>query len=309
MALLVDVTPFAPQSWIDGVLASMPEIEIRTLDDPGDPAEIEFALVGRVARGTLARFPNLRLIGTIMAGVDWLLGDPDLPPGVPVVRCGNPAGDAMITENVMLHVLRHHRQLPAYAAAQARAEWIRLAQPMAAERGVGFMGLGVIARPAAERVRDLGFRVAAWTRRPSAIAGIESFHGAAGLAPFLARSEIVVNLLPLTTETREILNADAFAAMPEGAAVINLGRGEHVADADLMAALDSGHLAAATLDVYRTEPLPAEDPLWRHAMIILMPHCSRQIKPSEIAPQIADCIRRLRAGEKLPQTVDREAGY
>ncbi len=309
MAILVHVAPFPPELWINALEKLLPEETFVTREKVTDPADITCAIITYVPPGMLAEFPNLRMIGTVTAGVDRLLADPDLPRDVPVVRGGDPAGDAQITENIILHVLRHHRQLPAYAAAQARAEWVRLDQKLAGERRVGFLGLGIVARPGAERLRDMGFQVAAWTRTPKDAPGIESFHGADGFAPFLARSEIVVNLLPVTPATTDILNAEAFAALPEGAAVINLGRGEHVVDADLMAALDSGHLSAATLDVYRTEPLPGDDPLWRHPGITLMPHCSRKILPDGIVPQLADGIRKTAAGGIPANTVYRDAGY
>lgn len=309
MAVLVHTGPLPPKPWIEALGAAMPDEEIRTLDDIGDATEIECALIAGLPPGTLARLVNLRLIGTITAGVDRLLADPDLPADLPVVRCGAPGGDAQIVEYAVLHVLRHHRQLPAYAEAQSRAMWIRLDQTPTAERRVGFMGLGLIARPAAAAVRELGFDVAAWTRRPKEVPGIASYHGADGLAPFLARSEIVVSLLPLTPATADIFDASTLSMLPAGAALINLGRGEHVVEADLMAALDSGRLAAATLDVYRTEPMAADDPLWRHPKITAMPHAARKIAAAEIVPQFADAVRRRRAGEQLVQTVDREAGY
>jgi glyoxylate/hydroxypyruvate reductase A len=138
---------------------------------------------------------------------------------------------------------------------------------------------------------------------------IASFHGAAGLEPFLARSDILVNILPLTADTENILNADLFAKLPKGARVINIGRGQHVADDDLMAALDSGHLAGATLDVFRKEPLPPEHPLWAHPRIIITPHTARKSRPENVAPQVAEAVRRLQAGEPLTQLVDRDAGY
>ncbi len=309
MAILVHIAPFPSAPWIEALRKLLPEESFVTLDEVTDPADISCAIVAHPPHGILVGYPNLRMIGSVTAGVDTLLADPDLPAGVPIVRGGDPAGDAQITENVILHVLRHHRQVPAYAAAQARAEWVRLDQPLTRDRRVGFLGLGVIARPGAERLRDMGFRVAAWTRTPKEVAGIENFHGAGGFAPFLARSEIIVNLLPLTTATADILDARAFAALPEGAAVINLGRGQYVVEGDLMAALDSGHLAAATLDVYRAEPLPADDPMWRHPGITLMPHCSRKVLPGGIVPQLADGIHKTAAGEMPANTVDRDAGY
>ena len=309
MAILVHVAPFPSEPWINALANLMPDESFVALDAVTDPADISCAIVAHPPRGALVGYPNLRMIGSVTAGVDTLLSDPDLPADVPIVRGGDPAGDAQITENIILHVLRHHRQVPAYAAAQARAEWVRLDQPLTRDRRVGFLGLGVIARPGAERLRDMGFQVAAWTRTPKDAPGIGNFHGADGFAPFLARSEIIVNLLPLTPETNNILDARAFAALPGGAAVINLGRGQHVVEPDLMAALDSGHLSAATLDVYRAEPLASDDPMWRHPGITLMPHCSRKVLPAGIVPGLADGIRKTAAGEIPANTVDRQAGY
>lgn len=309
MAILVHIAPFPSAPWIDALEKQVPEETFVTLEEVTNPADISCAIVAHPPHGIFANYRDLRMIGTVTAGVDRLLADPDLPPGVPIVRGGDPAGDAQITENIILHVLRHHRQLPAYAAAQARADWVWLDQKLTAERRVGFLGLGMIAHPGAEHLCDMGFQVAAWTRTPRDIDRIENFHGRGGFAPFLARSEIIVNLLPVTPQTTDILDAEAFATLPQGAAVINLGRGEHVVDADLMAALDSGHLSAATLDVYRTEPLPAVDPLWRHPGITLMPHCSRKILPAGIVPQLADGIRKTLAGEMPVNSVDRTAGY
>ena len=167
----------------------------------------------------------------------------------------------------------------------------------------------IVGLACATLVRDVGFRVAAWTRNPKTVPGIENFYGADGLEAFLARCDIVVNLLPLTQATENILSARTFAMLPKGAAVINIGRGQHVVDEDLIAALDSGHLGAATLDVYRTEPLPAAHPFWGHPGIPMMPHTARKSRPDHVAPQVAENVRRLRAGEPLLQLVDRDAGY
>jgi glyoxylate/hydroxypyruvate reductase A len=237
-----------------------------------------------------------------------LIGDPDLP-DVPIVRAADPDGDVMINEFALLHVLRHHRDLPTFALAQQNCEWLRIVPKHAHERPVGVMGLGAIGLSVAQTLSRHGFDVAGWVRSPRQLNGITIFHGSEQLPAFLKRSEIVVNLLPLTDETKEILSASAFAHMPEGAAVINLGRGPHVAEADLMAALDSGHLAAATLDVFPTEPLPKDSPLWRHPKITVTPHVSRRIYPSNLAPRVCDAIRRLGAKQPLMHEVDRKRGY
>jgi glyoxylate/hydroxypyruvate reductase A len=237
-----------------------------------------------------------------------LIGDPDLP-DVPIVRAADAGGDVMIDEFALLHVLRHHRELPELALAQQRSEWLRLKPKHAHERPVGVMGLGAIGLSVAQLLVRHGFDVAGWVRSPRQVDGITIFHGSGQLPAFLKRSEIVVNLLPLTEETNGILNASAFAQMPKDAAVINLGRGPHVVEADLMAALDSGQLAAATLDVFPTEPLPKESPLWRHPKITVTPHVSRRIFPSNLAPRVCDAIRRLHAKQPLVHEVDRTRGY
>ena len=199
--------------------------------------------------------------------------------------------------------------MPEYLLAQQKEEWVSLPQPRTEERRIGLLGLGSLALPVAVMLRDLGFQVASWSRTQKRVEGVESFHGAGRFADFLARTDILLNLLPLTAETRGILDAAAFAAMPKGAAIINLGRGPHVVAADLLAALDSGQLSAATLDVFDIEPLPAGSPLWKHPRITVMPHVARRQRPVDVAPQIAENIRRIRAGEPLLQVIDPQAGY
>ena len=171
------------------------------------------------------------------------------------------------------------------------------------------MGFSALGLPVARRLRDAGFNVAGWARTPLTEPGMECFYGPDQLAAFLARTDILVNTLAVTPETTNIINAANLARLPKGATIINLARGEHVVDQDLIAALDSGKLSAATLDVYRTEPLPAGDPLWTHPLITIMPHTSRRIRPANIVPQFAEAMRCLRAGEALPRLVDRAAGY
>jgi len=309
MSILLVSTVGPVEPWLAGLKAAFPADDVRSAADPGDPMAVEIALVAQPNAVLLARLAKLRLIVALRAGVDDLLAAPGLPPQVPITRAQEPGGDKMIDEYVLLHVLRHHRLLPEFAAAQARSEWINPGVKFAEERRVGFMGLGVVALSAARRVRDLGFQTAAWTRTPKSEPGIESFSGPDALAPFLARSEILVNLLAVTPETINIVNARTLAMLPKGAAFINIGRGEHVDDGALIAVLDSGQLAHATLDVFRTEPLPREHPFWRHPGITLMPHTARRPRAQRILPQVIENIRRFRAGQPLLQPVDRKRGY
>ncbi len=309
MAVLLASTvgPHAP--WEKALREAMPEEDLRTDPDAGSLDDIDVALLAHKRPGLFPRLKNLKLIVGLQAGVDSLLDDPALPAGIPIVRACQPGGDRLIAEYMLMQVLMHHRHIGTYIDDQRSAAWNKRDVFLASEGRVGFMGVGMIGRACAEIVRDVGFSVASWTRTPNDIPGVENFNGPDGLAPFLARTDILVNVLPLTPETENILNADLFAGLPEGARIINIGRGQHVKDDDLMAALDSGHLAAATLDVFRHEPLPADHPFWKHPKIVITPHTARKSRPANAAPQVAEAIRCLRAGKPLPQLVNRDAGY
>jgi glyoxylate/hydroxypyruvate reductase A len=308
MTLLLIPTFGGAEVWQRAFAAAMPELKLRVWPEVGNVAEIEVVALGVPPAGALKKLSNLRLIVSLTAGTDGLLRDPDLPE-VPIVRSGDPAGDTMMNETTLLHVLFHHRHMTDYLRAQERGEWIKRPITPASERKVGVMGLGMIGLAAAKMLASFGFQVAGWVRQPRPGDGIEIFSGADRLAAFLARSEILVNLLPLTPQTRGIVRAETLAMLPAGAAVINLGRGDHVVEADLMAALDSGHLAAATLDVYPIEPLPGDSPLWRHPKITVMPHVARRLMPEDVAPRICDIVRQFRAGVPLTGLVDRKQGY
>ncbi len=309
--MILVLTPLfaSAEEWLRHFKAAMPELEVRIWPDYGDPAAVDAVAVGHPPHGALKPFTRLRLIASLFAGQEALLSDPTLPRDVPIMRTGSPEGDPMMSDTVLLHVLRHHRYLPAYHLAQQRREWIARPRLRAAERKVGMMGLGPIGLAAAKTLRDRGFEVAGWARRPRQIDGVAVYHGREQLPAFLARSEILVNLLPLTADTADILCRDTFARLPRGAAVINLARGGHLVEGDLIAALDAGHLDSATLDVFRQEPLPKESPLWAHPRITVMPHVARKIDAAEIAPRICDNLRRLERGEPPVNLVDRAAGY
>lgn len=309
MALLV--APLRRQStgWHERFAAEMPGLDVRIWPETGNRDEIEVVACSRLPAGELGKFPKLKLIVALTAGTEHLLGDPALPPAIPIVRVGDPNGDAMMDEAALLHVLRHHRNLPECLLAQQRSEWLTLPVLRPSERRVGVTGLGPIGVSAARILANFGFKVAGWVRRPRSLDGIEVFAGREQLGAFLARSEIVVNLLPLTPETEGIFCKETLAQMPKGASLINLGRGGHVVDADLIASLDASHLAAATLDVFTTEPLPKESALWGHPRITITPHCARRIDPLDLVPRICAALRQLRAGQPLDQVVDRAKGY
>jgi glyoxylate/hydroxypyruvate reductase A len=215
-----------------------------------------------------------------------------------------------MSEYVAMNVLRHHRRMPDYAALQAEGRWQPLLPaPDTASRRVGLMGFGVLGQDAAEKLGPFGFPLRAWTRSRRDLPGIENFHGAAGLPPFLSGCDILVCLLPLTAETRGILNAERLAALPAGAALINAARGGHVVSADLLAALDAGQLSGATLDVTDPEPLPPDHPLWRHPQVTITPHVASLTLPRTAAAIMAETIRRLRAGRPVEGLVNLDRGY
>ena len=242
------------------------------------------------------------------AGVESFVRHPKMPK-VPLGKVEPPGGDPMMTEYVVMHVLRLHRDMPGYGEAQARREWRRVAIIRPEDRRVGFLGFGMMAQAPAMVLKSLGFPVSAWTRSPRPGAGIASFHGAGQFEAFLGQTDIAVCLLPLTRETEGIFNARTFAMMPKGAMLVNIGRGKHVVEADLIAALDSGQLAYAALDAHWPEPLPPASALWLHPKVTVMPHVARRPTVDQLVIQIAANIRSLEAGGRLLQEVDIEAGY
>ena len=299
--------PGAAEDWRRAFQDALPDDRVCLGDEIDDDAAVDVVVGGFLPAERLRAFANLKLIVSLLAGVDRLV-KADLP-DVPIVRAGNPDGDAMMNEMALLHVLRHHREMPQLAAAQAMAVWDKRRPVAARLRRVGVLGLGAIGASAARCLAGHGFQVSGWSRTAKRIPGVTCLHGRDAFETFLGSCTIFVNLLALTPETENILDAAAFAAMPAGAALVNLGRGHHVVDADLLDALDSGHLAAATLDVFREEPLPPAHPFWRHSKITITPHASRALYPEDFAPALAEQVRRLKAGEALLQVVDRARGY
>jgi len=299
-----------PRRWRKVFAAELPDLEFRMWPDGvGDAKDIEYALVWGPKRGALKAFPNLKAIFSLGAGVDHLMGDMDLPDGVPIVRLVDPGMTQGMTEYVLYWVLHYHRRFGDYRRYARKGKWKKLPQVGPKQRRVGIMGLGVIGGDAARKLKALDFDVAGWTRSHKNVAGVPTFDGKDGFEDFLARSEIVVCLLPLTAETTGILNAEAFAAMPKGAVVVNAARGAHVVDDDLIAALDSGHLKAAVLDVFAAEPLPPEHPFWRHPRIKVTPHVASLTVPETAVKSVAANIRRIKKGQPPEPIVDPRRGY
>ena len=249
MALLFKSDADRAELWVPAIRARLPEMEVRVWPDLGDPDEIEYTLIWKPPAGLLAGFKNLKAIFSLGAGIDHLASDPKLPPQVPVVRMVERGLTSGMTEYVVMQTLFHHRRMLDYRDQQACETWKILPFVPAWKRRVGIMGLGVLGSDAAEKLATLRLDVAGWSRSPKALDGIDCYHGSEGLEDFLARTEILVCLVPLTDETRGILNADTFAKLPAGACIINAWRGGHLGEDDLLAARESGHSDSASLVV------------------------------------------------------------
>lgn len=284
--------------WRDALAAALPEAEWLSPEQARlQPDSVEAAVVANPPPGSLAAYPRLGLIQSLWAGVDRLLADPSLPANVPLARMVDPAMNAAMAETALWAVLSLHRGFFAYAQRQRQGQWRVHVQRRADEVRVTVLGQGQMGRSAAERIAQQGYRVQGWRR------------DAGALAPLLAQSDIVINLLPLTDATRGLMNADFFAALPAKASVVNLARGAHLVDADLLAALDSGHLRHAVLDVFHTEPLPAGHAYWTHPHVTVLPHAAAATDPRSAAAVVAANLRAWRAGLPVAHRVERGRGY
>ena len=316
LALLVHggTENWSPVRWKSRFDDVCPDRRVLLLPDATfDPAEVHYAAVWKPRPGELAQFPNLRVIFNLGAGVDALMVDASLP-DVPLVRVAVSDLTERMTEYVALHVLMHHRQEIYLRQSQREKLWAPKSQWAANAISVGIMGLGTLGAHAATTLRHLGFRVAGWSRSAKTIAGIQCFHGEHGFDAFLRQTDILVCLLPLTADTRHILNRGVFEKLHRGSpmgapVVINAGRGGLQNEADILQSLDDGTLGAVSLDVYATEPLPPDSPFWTHDRVVLTPHNAADTDPDEISKYVARQIERFEAGGALENVVDRKRGY
>jgi len=296
------------KAWRDTFAEKLPDLELRVWPDAGEAADIEYLAFMAPDFDVLPAFPNLKAMFSRSAGVEAFVDHPKLPK-VPLGKMEPPGGDPMMTEYVVMHVLRFHRDMPGYQEAQANREWRRTRIVRPEERRVGFLGYGMMAKAPALVLKSLGFPVSAWVRSPREQEEVPIFHGRDQLERFLNQTDIAVCLLPLTRETEGIFCARTFAMMPRGAMLVNVGRGKHVVEADLIRALDSGQLSYAALDALWPEPLPPDSPLWLHPKITVMPHVARRPTVPQLVTEIAANIRSLQEGGGLLQQIDVAMGY
>jgi glyoxylate/hydroxypyruvate reductase A len=310
IVLIGNLSPAAYETWRAQLAPHLPANETLVLaTEAPDKTAVDVALAANPRWGELATFPNLRFVQSLWAGVDGMLGDPGLPLDIILARLVDPAMAQSMAEGAIAAVLYLHRQFPAYLQQQVSHTWRQLPQPVAAHRRIGVLGFGKMGEPVARGLAALGFNVSAWGLSPRGEASVDYSWGAAGLERLLAKTEILVNLLPLTAATTGILNAELFGRLLPGAALVNLGRGGHLNDEDLLAALQTRHLGHAVLDVFHNEPLPADHPFWSHPHVTVLPHVAASTDPESAAPLALQNVAAFRAGRPLTGVVSRSRGY
>src|SRR5258708_31864560 len=308
MKLLFNSQIDDPAEWIPELLAHMPDLEIEVWPKIADPKAIDAALVFTPPPDGLGRYPNLKAILSLGAGVNQL-GLESLPRGIPVARLVDPGLTETMRDYCVWAVLGYHRGWDVRVRHQPQRRWIHTIPRPKSSVSVGVMGLGKLGAVVARTMADLGFQVRGWSRSPKTIDGVASFSGQDGLSGFAAKADILICLLPLTGETRGILARPLFEMLPGGARLINVGRGDHLVEPDLLAALDSGQLGGATLDVFQREPLAPKHPFWAHPKITITPHVAAFGSPETATPVVVENLKRALAGRPLVDHVDVVRGY
>ncbi len=295
--------------WREGLAKEMPELDFRAYPDVGDPAEIDYALVYWPPHGLIASLPNVKAVLSIAAGCDHILADPQLPDHLPIVRMVDDYLAAMMAEYAVYGVLHFHRDMHYYRREQLADRWSRAWPLYTPDTAVGILGLGAIGSDCARKLGVMGFQVHGWSREQKNMPGVTCHSGANGLLAMAGQCRYLVCVLPLTARTEGIINAELIAAMPEGGYIINIARGGHQVDGDLLAALDSGQLGGIFLDVFNEEPLPADHPYWQHDKVWMTPHVAGELVPRSCAKSVAANIRRIEAGQPVPDLFDKSRGY
>ena len=309
MKVVLKIGPQRAAWWQEHLSRLLPESEVYLADQDMNRNQIDYAVVWRPEPGWLKTFTNLKCILSVGAGIDHILCDPELPKDIPIIRTTSDDLNIRMREYVCLHVLRLHRRLVEVEAAQTARQWKQIIEPPAHKRRVGVMGLGNLGGDCARTLAGLGFDVVGWARSERQIDGVRVFSGDNGRAGFLEGVQILVCMLPLTPETEGILNKKLFLDLPKGASLINVARGQHLVEADLLSALESGQIGGATLDVFHEEPLPGNHPFWDHPKVLVTPHIASLIDPVAGGQRIADNILRFEAGEGIDDLVDLTRGY
>lgn len=297
------------RDWQRALLALDPNLDIQVWPDIQHSDEINFALVWQHPLGALKQFPNLKVIASLAAGVDHVLIDTDLSHHIPIVRVLDPYMANDIVQYVTACVLHYVKRMDHWKMKQQQKLWWKQPPFTLSDKTIGIMGLGFLGKKAAHTLHQLGLNVIGWSNSAKTLTDIKHFVGKAEFNHFLSRTNILVCMLPLTNETKNILNQDTFAHLPANTYLINVGRGEHLVEEDLLIALNAGQLSGASLDVFRQEPLPSDHAFWLHPNIRITPHIASVTNPSTAAPQILENYQRSLSGQALLNRIDLSKGY
>jgi glyoxylate/hydroxypyruvate reductase len=315
MTAFLFVTPtWDGKAWAAEMAKAVPHLEMRVWPEMGKLEDIHYVAAWLPPPNVVASLPNLKVIYSLGAGVDAILGDKTLPPHAPIVRVNDADLTNRMSEYIVMQCLMHHRQQRRLDEQQREKKWHQFLQHAAGVMTVGVMGLGVLGQDAAQKLAMMGFRVVGWSRSKKSLPNVTSFAGAAEFDTFLGETDILVSLLPATPETDGLINRALIRKLsrkgPFGAPVlINAGRGRQQVAEDIVAALDAGELHAATLDVFTPEPLPTSSPLWSHPRVTITPHNAADSEPAAICQYVAGEIARFERGEPLRNLVDVNRGY
>ena len=296
--------------WANGLQKAMPEMDIKVYPDDGDVNEVEFAVVWKHPRGILKKYPNLKAILSLGAGVDHIISDPDLPEGLPIIRLV----DKKLTHEMCLHslhwVLHFHSDQYLYRSQQLKRQWIQQSSIQTEERTIGIMGLGNIGRSIGELLVTQSFNVIGWgSNQKSSLTDIKYYYGQDQLSDFLGRTNILINVLPLTSDTTNIITKKELRLLPKNSFIINIGRGGIINEEDLLTLLNDRHIKAAALDVFTQEPLPENNSLWDHPSVYITPHIAGQSNPNSAGQTISENIYRIQKGELPYPIYSRTNGY
>jgi glyoxylate/hydroxypyruvate reductase A len=309
MSFLIIAPGMKLDAWIKQLKAQDRKLEIHVWPDVQNSDAIDFSLCWNHPPGALNQFRHLRCIASMGAGIDHILRDPHLPQGVAVTRIVDFSMSQFMSEYVIWGVLNYCRHFDFYKKKQVEKAWRPKVPLLASRICVGIMGLGQLGGEIAEKLVHIGFPVAGWARTEKNIQGVETFAGRTQLNGFLKKTRILICTLPLTPATQSILNRDTFKKLPRGAYIINVARGDHLVEDDLLDMISNGHLSGACLDVFREEPLPGDHPFWGHPDITVTPHISSITNPKAVAPQIVENYHRMKSGRPLLYQVDIDRGY
>lgn len=309
MSLVIFSKAHKVKPWIDALKREAPDIEVMAYDKVEDKSKVLFALAWNHPRGIFKDYPNLKCVSSMGAGVDHIMNDPDIPEQVKIARIVDPLLSQDLAEFALTLTMNHLRGITHYKLFQQDSTWKKSMYLRISEVNVGIMGTGMIGNHVATFLSSCGFSVAGWGKNPGKSGNYKRYHGNDQMDDFLQKTNILICLLPLTPDTQGILNKETLEKLPRGAFVINLGRGGHVVDNDLIATLDSGHLSGASLDVFEQEPLPADHPFWKHPRIHITPHVASLTTAPSVAPQIIENYRRAVSNKPLLNLANREQGY